>query len=227
MPDEKSFPESAAEFDYRKSVRKAEDKWAFRYFQVNKYLNRPLASLIVRAVYRTRVTPNQLTYLAFLLGLVGAYFFFKGTPSAFIVGGILAQVSSIVDCADGMLARARDQRSEFGAYLDLFFDRVNEFFLITGFVLGYYRQSGQVHLLILGLTALGLYFLQITIFYLTKNYLKDGKKGETAENRGWFLFLMFLFAVINRPDIGICVLLGATAAINIFLTYNFFRLRRT
>jgi len=226
MPDEKSSPKSAAEFDYRKSVPKAGNKWTLGHLQINKYLNRPLASLIVRIFYRTRVTPNQLTYLAFLLGLAAAYFFFRGRPSAFVVGGILTQASSIMDCADGMLARARGQKSEFGAYLDMFLDRINEFFLVAGFVLGCYRQSGRIDLLILGFAALGLYFLEVSVFYLTKSFLKDCSPGETAENRGWFLFLIFFFAVINRPDIGSYVFLGATIAINIFLALNFFRLRK-
>jgi len=227
MRNERSIPESAAEFDYRKAVRKSEDKFAWRCLQINKYINRPLASLIVRAVYRTRITPNQLTYAAFLLGLGGAFFLFKGRPSGFVAGGLLIELSSIVDCADGMLARARDQKSEFGAYLDLFLDRVNEFFLVIAAVVGYYRYSGRLNILLLGLAALGLYFLQTSLFYLTKNYLRDSNKGETAENRGWFLFLTCVFAVINRIDVGVYVLAVATVAANIGLTYNFFRLRRT
>ena len=227
MRDERSIPGSAAEFDYRKSVRKPEDKFVFKYLQINKYLNRPLASVLVRAVYRTRVTPNQLTYLAFLIGLSGAYFFFRGRPTAFIVGGILAELSSVVDCADGMLARAKDITSEFGSYLDLYLDRVNEFFLLSGFMIGFFRYSGRLNLLILGLVTMGLYFLETTLFYLAKNYLKDTNKGETAENRGWFMFLMFLFAVINRMDIGIYLFGVVTVGINVFQTYNFFRLKRS
>lgn len=227
MRNGRSSPGSAAELDYQKSIRKLENTWAFKSLQVNKYLNRPIASLIVRAVYGTRVTPNQLTYLSFVIGLAGAYFFFRGEPSSFIAGGILAQVSSIVDCADGMLARAKNQMSEFGATLDLFLDRVNEFFLLAGYVVGYFRYAGRLNLLVLGLVTMALYFLQTSLYYLTKNYLMDGKRGETAENRGWFMFLMFLFAVLNRLDYGIYVLFVVSVTTNFFLTVNFFRLRKT
>jgi len=227
MRNERFIPESAAEFDYEKSVRKSEDRYVRKYLQVNKYLNRPLASLLVRAVFRTRITPNQLTYAAFIIGLGGSYFLFQGRPSALIVGGVLVQLSSIVDCADGMLARARDQKSEFGAYLDLFLDRVNEYFLVLASVVGFYKATGRLNILLLGLASLGLYFLQTTLFYLTKNFLKDANKGETAENRGWFLFLIFLFALINRIDLGIYVLAVSTVFANVALTYNFFRLKRT
>lgn len=227
MRNERSIPESAAEYDYEKSVRKSEDKFIWKYLQINKYLNRPLASVLVRAVFRTRITPNQLTYAAFVIGLGGSYFLFKGRGAALIAGGLLVELSSIVDCADGMLARARDQKSEFGAYLDLFLDRVNEYFLIIAAVVGFYKVSGKLNILLLGLASLGLYFLQTTLFYLTKNYLKDSNKGETAETRGWFLFLICLFALINRIDLGIYVLAVSTVAADIVLTYNFFRLKRT
>jgi len=217
-------PESA--FDYRKSVHKSENKFNPRFLQINRYLNRPLASLIVRAVYRTKVTPNQLTYLSFVIGLAGAYFFFRGKQAFFAVGGILAQLSSIVDCADGMLARVRHEMSEFGAYLDLILDRLGEFFLVAGIVFGYFSYSGRVHLLVLGLMALSLYFLQIGIYYLTESYLGEGPPGRAAENRGVFLFMIFLFGVMNRLDIGIYALFLVSIGINFFLLFYFLRLKR-
>ncbi len=227
MRNERSFPRSTAEFDSQKSIRKLENTWAFKYLQVNKYLNRPIASLIVRAVYGTGVTPNHLTYFSFVIGLAGAYFFFRGKPSAFVAGGILAQVSSIVDCADGMLARAKNQMTEFGAYLDLFLDRVTDFFLLAGCMVGYFRYAGRLNLLVLGLVTMALYFLQTSLYYLMKNYVLDNKRGETAENRGWFMFLMFVFAAVNRLDYGIYVLFVVSVTTNFFLTVNFFRLRKT
>jgi phosphatidylglycerophosphate synthase len=218
--------DASDKFDYRKSVQKTEDKFIFQVLRIDKFLNRPLASLIVRPLYRTRVTPNHLTYLAFALGLAGAYFFSRGTPSAFLIGGILAQISSIMDNADGMLARAKNQMSEFGGQLDLFLDRINEFFLMAGVILGYYDYSGGVKMLILGLIAMALYFLQTSQFYMTKNYFRDDQKGETGELRSWLMFLIFLFGAINRLDIGIGVLFVASTVINFCLTINFFRLRK-
>lgn len=226
MPEEKSSPVFAANPDYRKFIQFMGDKWFLKPLQVNKYLNRPLASPVVRIFYRTRVTPNELTFLAFVLGLVAAYFLFRGEPASFIVGGILTQISSIIDCSDGMLAKTRGQQSEFGAYLDMFFDRINEFCLMAGYAFGYFRQSRQINFLIYGFIALGLYFLQVSLFYLTKEFLKEGRKADTAEMRGLLLFLIFFTAVINRPDIGIFVLLIATISINIFLVNNIFQAGR-
>ena len=223
MPNGTSPRNSEAAFDYRAATRKSENFFTPRFLQINKALNRPAASLIVRALFRTRVTPNQVTIAAFLIGLGGAGSFALATREAFIAGGVLAELSSIVDCADGMLARARGTSNGFGAYLDLLLDRINEYFLIVGAVLGQYRMAGREIDLILGFFALGLYFLLTTQFYLAKNLIRDERRGESAENRGWLMFLIALFAVINRVDVGIIVLLAASLIGNIGLLYRFFR----
>jgi phosphatidylglycerophosphate synthase len=223
MPQDPTVTEPTDKFDYQKSVQKTEDKFIFQFLRIDKYVNRPLASLIVRAVYRTGVTPNQLTLLAFALGLAGAYSFSRGTPSAFLVGGLLAQASSIMDNADGMLARARNQMSEFGAQLDIYLDRVNEFFLLICIALGQYRYSGSIELLIVGLAATAIYFLQVSLFYLTKNFVRDFQKGETGELRSWMMFLICLCGVLNRLVYGIYFFLALGAGIILFHSISFFR----
>jgi len=226
MPNGTSPLGSEAAFDYEKAVRKSENHFVPRFLQINKFLNRPAASLIVRVFFKTRITPNQVTVASFFIGLAGAGCFSLATPGSFIAGGLLTQLSSIVDCADGMLARARGTSNEFGAHLDLILDRINESFLITGAILGWFRFSGRESDLILGLFALGLYFLQTTLFYLVKSLTGDERRGETAENRGWLMFLIALFAVINRLDIGLVVLIIASLGGTIGLLIRFFRFRK-
>ncbi|MCX6566960.1 MAG: CDP-alcohol phosphatidyltransferase family protein [Candidatus Aminicenantes bacterium] len=223
MPNGTSPLGSETAFDYGKAARKRENAFTPRFLQINKVFNRPAASLIVRALYKTKVTPNQVTVASFLIGLAGAGCFGLATRGSFIAGGLLTQLSSIVDCADGMLARARGTSNDFGAYLDLLLDRVNEYLLITGVVLGQYRFFGREIDLVLGIFALGLYFLLTTQFYLAKNLIRDERRGEAAENRGWLMFLIALFAVINRVDIGIVVLLLISLGGNIGLLFRFFR----
>jgi phosphatidylglycerophosphate synthase len=225
MPSEKSLPGSDADFEYRRAALKSDNRHTPKFLQLNKYLNRPLASLIVRAVFRTWVTPNHLTVLSFLIGLAGAFCFFQGRTRWVIAGGILIEISSIVDCADGMLARARGRMSEFGAYLDRVFDRVNEFFLITGYSYGFYRLTGRHDILVLGLVTCGLYFLQTTFHYLLKEYFRDPAHGETAEIRAWLMFLPGVFAVANRMDWGVYVLFAASLSILTFQIARFFRSR--
>jgi phosphatidylglycerophosphate synthase len=221
MPDTASRPSSATEYDYAAATAKDEARWILPALRINRFLNRPLASLIVRALFRTRATPNQVTWAGFLIGLTGSAFFLAGTRAGCLVGGVLAQLSSIVDCADGMLARARRQESEYGAALDIVLDRVGEFALLASAAFGHYLRFGSVRLLAVGLLAAGLYFLQLTLFYLIKAYRKDDRLAETAENRAWLMALVAVFGAADRVDVGIYVLAAASAAVVLFLLVDF------
>jgi phosphatidylglycerophosphate synthase len=223
MPNGTSLRGSERDFDDRAANGKSENVFTPRFLQINKVFNRPAASLIVKALFRTKVSPNQVTVASFFIGLAGAGCFSLASPRTFFIGGLLAELSSIVDCADGMLARARGTSNDFGAYLDLLLDRINEYLLIAGAVVGQYRYAGREIDLLIGGVALGLYFLLTSQFYLAKNLLRDNKRGEAAENRGWLMFLIALFAVINRLDIGFFVLLAVSLGGNIGLLIRFFK----
>jgi len=223
MPNRTSSPGSKEAFDYADAAGKRENAFTPRFLQINKVFNRPIAAIFVRMVFKTRITPNQVTIVSFFIGLSGAGCFALATPEFFFIGGCLAQLSSIVDCADGMLARARGMSSDFGASLDLILDRINEFFLIVGAVLGHYRQTGRESDLILGIFALGFYFLLTTQYYLAKILIRDERRGEAAENRAWLMFLIAVFAAVNRIDWGLIVLLVMTIGGNIGLLFRFFR----
>lgn len=215
-----------AELDYRTAAGKAEGGYTPRFLRINKYFNRPLAWLLVRALARTPVTPNAVTYASFALAAAAAAIFLRGTPGAFLAAGLLTQLSSIVDCADGMLARARNRTSEFGAYLDLLLDRVGELLVFLGYVFGLERYARKPGLLILGLVSAGLYFFLMTVFYLTKAYLHDTRPGDAAENRAWLMAMIAVFAILNRMESGVYVMFAAASAGSLGLTIRFFFKRR-
>jgi hypothetical protein len=85
---------------------------------VNLWLHRPLAYAFVALIYRTRITPNQITLLSLLVGVAAAVAFLIGTPAAMISGGLLLWSSAILDGADGILARGKRMFSEVGRALD-------------------------------------------------------------------------------------------------------------
>jgi phosphatidylglycerophosphate synthase len=193
--------ENTTNFKFQKSLK--DDTWYpyLKYFRVERFFTRPLASLVVRAVYNSKITPNQLTYISFYLGILSGIFFCLGEPRYFIIAGILLQLSSIFDCADGMLARSKDMCTHFGAYLDLFLDRIVDFFSIGGIVIGYFLYSGNLQFFIAGIFTLGLFFLEMTLHYILQGFKKSKKTGECAAARGLINFLMFIFSLINRVDI--------------------------
>jgi phosphatidylglycerophosphate synthase len=85
---------------------------------VNLWVHRPLAYALVALLYRSPVTPNQITLLSLLVGFSAAACFVGGTPLLMLWGGALLWASAILDGADGILARAKRTFSELGRALD-------------------------------------------------------------------------------------------------------------
>jgi phosphatidylglycerophosphate synthase len=85
---------------------------------VNLWVHRPLAYAFVALVFRTSITPNQITLLALLVGCVASACWFIGTPEMMFWGGVLLWTSAILDGADGILARAKQMFSDLGRALD-------------------------------------------------------------------------------------------------------------
>jgi len=85
---------------------------------VNLWVHRPLAYAFVALIYRTSITPNQITFLALVVGAFAGALFLVGTKTAMLVGGICLWSSAILDGADGILARAKRQFSDVGRAID-------------------------------------------------------------------------------------------------------------
>jgi phosphatidylglycerophosphate synthase len=85
---------------------------------INLWLHRPLAYAFVALVYRSSITPNQITLMSVVAGCGAAICFVVGTPGAMLLGGLLLWTSAILDGADGILARAKRMFSDFGRSLD-------------------------------------------------------------------------------------------------------------
>jgi hypothetical protein len=77
-----------------------------------------MAYAFVALVYRTPLTPNQVTLLSIIVGAFSAACFWHGGASGMLWGGILLWASAILDGADGILARAKQQFSALGRALD-------------------------------------------------------------------------------------------------------------
>lgn len=211
-------------FVYEKSLKNPTNSFINKVKFVDMYLNRPVASLVVRAVFNTPVTPNGLTYISFIIGILGAFSFSRGNPMYFILGGICAQLSSIIDGADGMLARAKNMCSNYGSHLDLFLDRILDFSLLVGISLGASIHFKNPNLLFLGLLTAGLYLLQVNLFYLTKSYLQKKDKGDTGEARAVLILCMLIFAIAGCLDIFIYLFLIEVALNNIIRLLFFIKL---
>jgi phosphatidylglycerophosphate synthase len=104
---------------------------------------RRVSKLLTWAAVKVGATPNQVTIASFAIGLYAAFLFSQGDTSSLISGAILLQVSIIVDCVDGEIARYTRKFSELGAWLDAITDRVKEYAVFLGLAYGAFVHNGQ------------------------------------------------------------------------------------
>jgi CDP-alcohol phosphatidyltransferase-like enzyme len=92
-------------------------------------------------------TPNQVTTVSVLIGLVAALAFATGERWGLVTGGVLVYLAFVTDCVDGQLARYTRQFSKLGAWLDSVFDRTKEYLAFAGLAIGASRMDDPVWLL--------------------------------------------------------------------------------
>ncbi len=200
--------EAGPDFDFKKSLKPSSASRLPKFIQLDRLVNRPVAAVIVRAALKTNLRPNHLTVAAFVLGTAGAFFFLGGNHRSFIIAGIVVYVGTLLDGADGMLARSKNLCTRFGAYLDLYLDRVADFLVLGAMMTGYYRQSGRLGFYILCLFGLAAYMLQVLLYYLEREFrrLQSGS-GASGDFRGLACLGILVFSLINRLDVVISILL--------------------
>ena len=133
---------------YRRT-KKTPDLWW------NLYVCRPLAAVVVWALERTPVTPDQITLVALLVALGGAALLVAWPGYLGLVLGVLVlEVAYVLDCADGMLARLRGVASPAGALLDFLMDEIKAFALLGAVAVRLYRERGDVLFLLVGIAGL-------------------------------------------------------------------------
>jgi len=192
---------SETQFSFERAMKKVQSyPFLHRFLPVDRYIIRPPASLVVKALFKTDVTPNQLTVASVVFAVLAAMVYTGGRPIFFALAGFLVLVSTILDAADGMLARAKGQTSRYGAYLDLFLDRIADFVVLAGASYGYFKYTRNSTFLAFGLVTISLYFLQLGLYYINLLYTRAEKNGEGAEAKSLAALYIFLVSIAGRPD---------------------------
>lgn len=133
---------------------------------VDRYFNRKISRWFTRLFLAMGLSPNSITILAGLVGLLAATGFGIGTYSAGIVAALLFQLAAVIDCCDGEVARLTFTESPFGAWLDVVLDNIVHMAIFAGIAVGLYTthmgQADDWVPLVLGVAAVfgnGLSFL--------------------------------------------------------------------
>lgn len=117
------------------------------------YFTRYVSAFITNIISKTNLTPNFVSYIMFLVGLVAIYFLSLDSTISILYSSLLFIIHNILDTVDGDLARLKSKTSKFGKFIDqithaiinpsiffaLFFRFKNEtdyeiFFILCGFI---------------------------------------------------------------------------------------------
>ncbi|MCK5608197.1 CDP-alcohol phosphatidyltransferase family protein [Candidatus Pacearchaeota archaeon] len=155
-----------------------------------------------------KVTPNQITVLMIIFGLISLIFFAKGTYGYILLGVLFYHLYLIFDACDGEIARFKSMYSKKGLYLDymghvllnpliIMTIAVGVFFTDPGFIPSYW-------FLIIGFITM--YSMILNNFLKIKKYemyidmgsfeeLEKMQKGFKSQDRrkNWFMDEMWQF----------------------------------
>lgn len=174
---------------------------------LHRHLSRPLTRLLLR----TPLTPNAITVLGIVIGVLGGYVLGIPTLWAAISAVGLLTLSSVLDCCDGEVARIRFSESRIGHLLDITGDTLVHLALFAG-IARRLAASGSVPstatLLVLGAGVLGA-FAAITWSEVTeaRRLQLDCWENRVLANvlsplttRDWYVFPL-AFALAGRLDV--------------------------
>lgn len=134
---------------------------------ISRTLNRPVSLFVSRFLMHTPITPNQITAVVFLIGVLASYVLIA-RPDYWggVLGGFLFHLSSVLDGCDGEIARLKFQGSRLGVWLDNISDDLTNF-LFAG-ALGIYSatvEKNELYLLA-GFGAMGVFLLAKIFQYI-------------------------------------------------------------
>ena len=110
---------------------------------VDKYFNRPCGRLLSKLLIYTSVSPNMVSIVSILLGVLSAFFLADGASRSAIIGALIFQLSAIIDCIDGDLARVLFKESPLGKWIDFAGDQIVHVSVFAGIAPGVATSAGS------------------------------------------------------------------------------------
>jgi len=176
---------------------------------ISRYINRPFSIRISKALVNYSITPNQISLFSFFLSILSFISFFYGRSYfSLLLGGCLAQISSIIDGCDGEIARLKFLKSDFGGWFDAVLDRYADGIILFGMSWYGYQIFHDPFLFFIGFLAIiGSYVLSYTADKYDNLMIKKLQNGQYLRiGRDVRIFLVFLFCILNKVKIGLTVI---------------------
>jgi CDP-diacylglycerol--serine O-phosphatidyltransferase len=109
----------------------------------NLYFIHPLAGLLVPIFARLGITPNAVSIMGMLFGILASFAYYRYAELRFAIAGFILMLAwHVMDGADGQLARFTKSYSYFGKMLDGISDNVTFLAIYTALAVSLSRQYG-------------------------------------------------------------------------------------
>lgn len=162
---------------------------------------------IGRVVAKTNLSPNVLTFLGLGLNVVVAAIIASGN---LILGGVMLLLAGGWDALDGAVARATNQTTRFGEFLDSTFDRYSDAVVLGGVLIYFTRTDAGTTPIILTYTAI---VGSLIISYVRAKAELVGIRGNVGfAQRLERVIILAVALMLSRPEVGIWVLAILTQA---------------
>ena len=172
---------------YRASKKQRDINW------FTEHVARPPAAVFVWMVRGTPITPNQVTFLSAAIA-VAACAMFAALPGYpwLVAAAAVFELSFVLDCADGQLARLRKMASPLGHLLDFLMDELKAMLLFAAVAVRLWQEQGRDDtVLLVGIAALFCLAsgISLTSFtrrpeYGAKAPTEDGQPATVGGRRG-------------------------------------------
>jgi phosphatidylglycerophosphate synthase len=203
---------------------------------------------------KTNLSPNQITLISGIFGVIGSFLILYGDFYLNIVSGVFIQIFAILDLVDGDIARHKKMQSNRGMWLDIFFDKTNDFIIIICFTIGAFLVNPSPIVLFMGMCLMGVNFYIQFIMILNNFYFKENRSSNknlidkaTRSKRkligfigsivffyrehvslqhSQFLVLVSFFLIVNKLELGLYIITihGALSLVISILT-NFIKIK--
>ena len=208
-----------------------------------------------RLFLKTKLTPNSITIISGMFGLCACYLVALNTNETRVLAFLFIQLFALLDLVDGDIARSRGLTSNFGHWLDIFFDKLVEALLISAFVYASFQKSENIISLLLGGGIITFHLLIQYLMIINQLHFQKSKKNTSTKilndsgsnkkiitqivinlirfvelhltlKHSTLLFLLSVFVLLNHHLIGLYVIMFMSLyTLSFMCLYNFFLIK--
>lgn len=184
------------------------------------------AGFFLPYVAKSKIHPDQISIISFIIGLGGIFLVGLGDYFLQIGGGFLLLLSNLVDCFDGEIARLKNIVTKYGGFMDAIFDDIKEGLIFFALASNYFIRTKDLSVMFLLSGMLFVMFLSyVCVRRIEHTYglrQKEVRKNFTAENKGVVGFIAKIFSeVYPSSAVWVIIFIGLILNQTIFLFYFF------